>query len=126
MGGTRPRFTPTSARHSRVPAPASARPREIAIFASTPMRRSPPMSKCNALEAMAPVGDRSREMAIRTEPNGDGHVAVSVRDCGVGFAPAEAERLFDAFFTTKPDGMGMGLAVCRSIIEAHGGRPWAT
>jgi signal transduction histidine kinase len=53
-------------------------------------------------------------------------VLVSVRDSGPGLDPRSVERLFEAFYTTKPDGMGMGLAICRSIIEAHGGRLWAT
>jgi signal transduction histidine kinase len=53
-------------------------------------------------------------------------VLVAVRDTGPGFDPDSRDRLFMAFYTTKPDGMGMGLAICRSIIEAHGGRLWAT
>ena len=80
----------------------------------------------NAIESMDAVDDRPRELAIRTEPNAGDHVVVAVRDSGIGFGPNEAERLFDAFFTTKRDGMGMGLAVCRSIIEVHGGRLWAS
>lgn len=80
----------------------------------------------NAIESMDAVDDRTRELAIRTEPNAGDHVVVAVRDSGIGYGPNEAERLFDAFFTTKRDGMGMGLAVCRSIIEVHGGRLWAS
>ena len=53
-------------------------------------------------------------------------VSVEVRDSGPGFAPAALEQVFEAFYTTKPEGMGMGLSICRSIIEAHGGRLWAT
>ena len=58
----------------------------------------------------------------RVEPNG---VLVAVRDTGPGLAPATLDRLFEAFYTTKPSGLGMGLSICRSIIEAHGGQLWA-
>ena len=58
----------------------------------------------------------------KAEPDG---VLVAVRDSGPGLAPAALERLFEAFYTTKPSGLGMGLSICRSIIEAHGGRLWA-
>jgi len=81
----------------------------------------------NAVEAMSD-DEGSRELLISTgkaEPNGSG-VLVAVRDSGPGLTPASIERLFEAFYTTKPDGMGMGLSICRSIIEAHGGRLWAT
>jgi PAS domain S-box-containing protein len=80
----------------------------------------------NAVEAMSGVGVGSRELLIRTcnaEPDG---VHVAVRDSGPGLAPTNLERLFEAFYTTKPSGLGMGLSICRSIIEAHGGRLWAT
>ena len=80
----------------------------------------------NAVEAMSGVGEGSRELLISTgkaEPEG---VLVAVQDSGPGLAPASLERLFEAFYTTKPGGLGMGLSVCRSIIEAHGGRLWAT
>ena len=53
------------------------------------------------------------------------HILVSVQDSGVGIDPEQMDRVFNAFFTTKPDGMGMGLSICRSIIEAHGGELWA-
>ena len=76
----------------------------------------------NGLEAMAPVTDRPREMLIRSQPHEAGEVLVAVQDSGIGIDSANAERLFNAFFTTKPSGMGMGLSICRSIIEAHGGR----
>src|SRR5262249_44790382 len=80
----------------------------------------------NAVDAMASVSGRPRELVVRTLPHEDGHIIVAVQDCGIGFDANNANRLFDAFFTTKPDGMGMGLAICRSIIEAHGGRLWAS
>ncbi len=78
----------------------------------------------NAIEAMRDVGEEERELLIssRNEPDG---VSVEVRDSGPGFAPADLDRVFEAFYTTKPEGMGMGLSICRSIIEAHGGRLWA-
>jgi PAS domain S-box-containing protein len=79
----------------------------------------------NAIEAMRDVGEKERELLIssRNEPDG---VSVEVRDSGPGFAPAALERVFEAFYTTKPGGLGLGLSICRSIIEAHGGRLWAT
>lgn len=76
----------------------------------------------NAMEAMEQVTDRSLELSIRTMRDDAGQVVLTVRDCGVGIDGAVAHRLFDAFFTTKGSGMGMGLSICRSIIEAHGGR----
>jgi PAS domain S-box-containing protein len=80
----------------------------------------------NAIEAMQPVTDRPREMVIRSRRDETQQVLVTVTDCGVGISPENANRLFDAFFTTKSSGMGMGLSICRSIMEAHGGRLWAT
>jgi PAS domain S-box-containing protein len=79
----------------------------------------------NAGEAMSGVEDRPREIVIRTARGDDGQVWLTVRDAGVGFAPEEAERLFDAFYTTKTEGMGIGLSVSRSIVESHRGRLWA-
>ncbi|WP_407170631.1 PAS domain S-box protein [Bradyrhizobium sp. ORS 111] len=76
----------------------------------------------NGIEAMQAVTDRPRELVIGTHQNEARHILVTVRDCGVGVAAENADRLFDAFFTTKSAGMGMGLSICRSIIEAHGGR----
>ena len=80
----------------------------------------------NAIDAMKLVTDRPRELEIRSQLYEGDQVLVAVQDTGVGIAPEKADRLFDAFFTTKPDGMGMGLSICRSIIEAHGGRIWAS
>jgi signal transduction histidine kinase len=79
----------------------------------------------NAVEAMSGVDDRARRLLVRTEPKEDDHVRLSVRDAGIGFGPDGAERLFQAFFTTKSEGMGIGLSVSRSIIESHNGRLWA-
>jgi C4-dicarboxylate-specific signal transduction histidine kinase len=80
----------------------------------------------NAVEAMSGSSEPARELLIRTELDGSGSVLVAVQDSGPGLQPESLDRLFDAFYTTKPDGMGMGLSICRSIIEAHGGRVWAT
>jgi PAS domain S-box-containing protein len=80
----------------------------------------------NGIEAMQSVTDRPRELVIRSRQDGTQQVLVSVTDCGVGISAENADRLFNAFFTTKSSGMGMGLSICRSIIEAHGGRLWAT
>ncbi|MCK1643084.1 PAS domain S-box protein [Bradyrhizobium sp. 157] len=76
----------------------------------------------NAIEAMQAVTDRPRELVIRTCQDEARQIVVTVKDCGVGLTTANADRLFDAFFTTKSSGMGMGLSICRSIIGAHGGR----
>jgi signal transduction histidine kinase len=79
----------------------------------------------NAIEAMQGVTERPRELSIRTHQNEARQVLVTVKDCGVGISAEDADRLFSPFFTTKSGGMGMGLSICRSIIEAHGGRVWA-
>jgi signal transduction histidine kinase len=79
----------------------------------------------NGIEAMQGVTERPRELSIRTHQNEARQVLVTVKDCGVGISAEDADRLFSPFFTTKSGGMGMGLSICRSIIEAHGGRVWA-
>jgi len=79
----------------------------------------------NAVEAMRGVGDNARELRIGTEKDASGGVLLAVRDTGPGLDPQSEGRLFEAFYTTKPSGMGMGLSICRAIIEAHGGRIWA-
>jgi PAS domain S-box-containing protein len=76
----------------------------------------------NAIEAMQPVTDRPRELVVRSGQDETHHVLLSVTDCGVGITAENANQLFSAFFTTKSSGLGMGLSISRSIVEAHGGR----
>jgi signal transduction histidine kinase len=80
----------------------------------------------NGIEAMQPITERQRELVIRSEQDEARHVQVTVMDCGIGLSAESAHRIFDAFITTKSSGMGMGLSICRSIIQAHGGRIWAS
>jgi len=80
----------------------------------------------NALDSMSAVDDRPRQLIIRTTMSEPGHVTLAVQDSGPGVDPANLERIFDAFYSTKPGGLGMGLSVCRAIVEAHGGKLWAT
>lgn len=79
----------------------------------------------NAIDAVSGVKDRLKLVEIRTDLDGDGQISVAVSDNGIGFPPDGGSRIFEAFYTTKNDGMGIGLSVCRSIIESHGGRLWA-
>ena len=79
----------------------------------------------NGIEAVSTVEDRPRALVIRTQRNEGDQVCVAVEDSGIGFDPMNAERIFDAFHTTKSGGLGMGLSISRSIVESHGGRLWA-
>ena len=80
----------------------------------------------NGIEAMGTVRDRPRALTISSQPGAPSGVIIAIEDTGTGIDPALAGRIFDPFVTTKSDGMGMGLWICRSIIEAHGGRLWAS
>jgi C4-dicarboxylate-specific signal transduction histidine kinase len=80
----------------------------------------------NAIEAMSGVSERSRELLIGTRKDASDAVLVAVQDSGPGLKPESLDHLFDAFYTPKPGGMGMGLSICRSIVEDHGGRIWAS
>jgi PAS domain S-box-containing protein len=80
----------------------------------------------NAIEAMGSITDRERVLAVRSRVCEPDHVLITVEDSGTGIDPSQMDRIFDAFFTTKAQGMGMGLSICRSIIESHGGRLWAS
>jgi signal transduction histidine kinase len=76
----------------------------------------------NACEAMASIKDRPRELKVSVSESADQTVVVSIRDSGVGIDPRQIDKVYDAFFTTKPSGIGMGLSISRSIVEAHGGQ----
>ncbi|MGB9204925.1 MAG: PAS domain S-box protein, partial [Terriglobales bacterium] len=80
----------------------------------------------NGIEAMSSVGERARELVITTRNLDPDQVQVTVEDSGVGLDANTIAKIFDAFYTTKPGGMGMGLSICRSILQSHGGRLWAT
>ena len=80
----------------------------------------------NAIEAMSGVHDRPRELTIVSAQDDPKTVTVEVRDSGTGLDPDGAERVFEAFYTTKAEGIGIGLSISRSIVEAHGGRLWAS
>jgi hypothetical protein len=99
-----------------VPTPST--PRE-SILCTEELRHRP----CARLRKGKP---RPRKLLVRTEPAERKQMRLSARDSGVGFTPQAADKIFEAFYTTKTDGMGMGLSISRSIIEAHQGRLWAT
>ena len=80
----------------------------------------------NGIQAMRAVEDRERVILVRAQRGDADQIRVAVQDCGIGIDPGSVERIFDAFHTTKPGGMGMGLTISRSIVESHGGRLWAT
>jgi signal transduction histidine kinase len=75
---------------------------------------------------MSAVSDRGRVLTIKSEGGESNKILVAVQDCGIGIDPGDIERVFAAFHTTKPNGMGMGLSISRSIVESHGGELWAT
>jgi PAS domain S-box-containing protein len=79
----------------------------------------------NAIDAMSVVTDREKLLKVRSELSGPAEIQISVEDSGAGIDDGHMPKIFDAFFTTKPHGMGMGLSICRSIIESHGGQLWA-
>jgi signal transduction histidine kinase len=79
----------------------------------------------NGIEAMSSVEERPRELIVRTQNDDADQVRVTVQDSGIGLDPQSMERIFDAFYTTKHGGMGMGLSISRSIIQHHGGKLWA-
>jgi K+-sensing histidine kinase KdpD len=80
----------------------------------------------NGIQAMSVVEDRERVLVVRTQRGEGDEVRVTVQDCGIGIDPENFEQIFEAFHTTKPGGMGMGLSISRSIVESHGGRLWMT
>ena len=80
----------------------------------------------NGADAMSSVTDRPRVLRIGSKVDDEGSIQVTIRDSGTGIDEAIRNRIFDPLFTTKPTGMGMGLSICRSIVEAHGGRLWAS
>jgi signal transduction histidine kinase len=80
----------------------------------------------NAADAMKGIDQRPRDAVVATSRDDANHVRLSIRDTGVGIEPRNIEKLFNAFYTTKADGMGLGLSLSRSIIESHAGRLWAT
>jgi two-component system sensor kinase FixL len=80
----------------------------------------------NGIQATSPVTGRRHELRIRSQKHGADQIFVAVEDAGIGIEPQYVDRLFSPFFTTKPNGMGIGLSICRSIVEQHGGHIWTT
>ncbi|MGB8173707.1 MAG: ATP-binding protein, partial [Pseudolabrys sp.] len=80
----------------------------------------------NGIQATSAVTGRRHELRIRSQEHGPDRILVAVEDSGTGIEPQNMDRLFSAFFTTKPNGLGIGLSICRSIVEQHGGDIWAT
>jgi signal transduction histidine kinase len=80
----------------------------------------------NGVEAMSSVAHGPRELLVYSRPHESNQVLVGVQDSGVGIEPENLKKIFDPFYTTKSQGMGMGLAICRSIVETHGGKLWAS
>jgi signal transduction histidine kinase len=80
----------------------------------------------NAIDAMSSIHDRARELTIVSRRDDDNAVVIEVRDSGTGLDPGPADHMFEAFYTTKTEGLGIGLSISRSIVEAHGGRLWAS
>ena len=80
----------------------------------------------NGIQATSAVTGRRHELRIRSQEHGPDHILVAVEDTGTGIESQNVDRLFSAFFTTKPDGLGIGLSICRSIVEQHGGNIWGT
>jgi signal transduction histidine kinase len=76
----------------------------------------------NAADAVTCVSDGKRSVRVRSQKHNGHNVLIAVEDSGTGITPEDKRRIFDAFYTTKSDGMGMGLSICRSIVESHGGR----
>jgi signal transduction histidine kinase len=79
----------------------------------------------NSIDSMTTVDDRIRHLLVKTKREEDNHIRLTVKDTGIGLAPDAMDRVFESFYTTKSGGMGIGLTICRSIIQGHQGRLWA-